>query len=375
MVFTMPDEYTKKQAASSSTVSSAIPADHPALDLAAALLRAFGRHAIATEKMTAGDLDELCEQWARHILIGAPSPDAEAKAVALTIEKRDWEGVRRFFMDVRRGEQEFVNTRIGDFRDMLWVFIHGLRATFVDDQAADKAVNSQLDHLKQALETNSIDALRREVVGSLVLIGRTLDERRKRQAAQMEQLGEQLKSLRGELVSAQQAMALDPMTRLYNRSSFDEMLSKTVEISLLSGQAAVLIMVDVDDFKGINDSHGHQAGDAVIGEMARVLLRTFPRKTDFVARYAGDEFIVILQDTSAAEGKMLADRLLKTVRAVRIPLPDANELYFTISVGVAAIKRDDAPEDWLRGVDEALYTAKQAGRNRAHLRDEGGLNP
>ncbi len=376
MVLTMPDDHTKKQPASSSTVSSAKPADHPALDLAAALLRAFGRHAIATENMTAGQLDELCEQWARHILIGAPSPGGNGtKAAALTIDQRDWEGARRFFTDVRRGEQGFVNTRIGDFRDMLWVFIHGLRATFVDDQAADKAVNSQLDHLKQALETNSIDALRREVVGSLVLIGRTLEERRKRQSAQMEQLGEQLKSLRGELVSAQQAMALDPMTRLYNRSSFDEMLSKTVEISLLSGQAAVLLMADVDDFKGINDSHGHQAGDAVIGEMARVLLRTFPRKTDFVARYAGDEFIVILQDTSAAEGKMLADRLLKTVRAVRITLPSAEELTFTISAGVAAIKRDDAPEDWLRRVDEALYTAKQAGRNRAHLRDEADVIP
>ncbi len=372
MVFTMPDEHTKKPAVSSSTASTAIPADHPALDLAATLLRTFGRYAIATEKMTAGELNELCEQWARHILIGSAAPGTDAKAVAMSIEKRDWEGVRRFFSDVRRGEQEFVNTRIGDFRDMLWVFIHGLRATFVDDQTADKAVNAQLDHLKQALETNSIDALRREVVGSLVLIGRTLEERRKRQTAQMELLGEQLKSLRGELVSAQQAMALDPMTRLYNRSSFDEMLSKTVEISLLSGQAAVLIMVDVDDFKGINDNHGHQAGDAVIGEMARVLLRTFPRKTDFVARYAGDEFIVILQDTSAAEGKMLADRLLKAVRAARIPMPDANELHFTISVGVAAIKQDDAPEDWLRGVDEALYIAKQAGRNRAHLRDETG---
>ncbi len=362
----MSDKSSKKQPASS--VSSANgQADHPAVDLAAALLRAFGRYAVPTERMPAAELDELCEAWARHVLIGAPAPGTDGQKAAPEMARRDWDGARRFFTDARRSEQEFVNTRIGDFRDMLWVFIHGLRATFVDEQAADKEVAAHLDHLKLALETNSIDVLRREVVGSLVMIGRTLETRRKRQAAQMEQLGEQLQSLRNELVSAQEAMALDPMTRLYNRASFDEMLAKTVEINLLSGQSAVLIMVDVDEFKVINDSRGHQAGDAVISEIAKLLLRTFPRKTDFVARYAGDEFIIILQDTSAKEGKMLADRLLQTVRAARIALPGGDDFGFTISVGVAASRREDNPEDWLKRVDEALYAAKQAGRDRAQL--------
>ena len=367
----MPDKRSKIKPVSSSPVSNEVQADHPAVDLAAALLRAFGRYGVTTERMPAEELDELCEAWARHVLIGAPPPDADGQAVAADVTRRDWEGARRFFTDARRAEQEFVSTRIGDFRDMLWVIIHGLRATFMDEQAADKEVTAQLDHLKQALETDSIDVLRREVVGSLVMIGRTLETRRKRQAAQMEQLGEQLQSLRGELVSAQQAMALDPMTRLYNRASFDEMLAKTVEINMLSGQAAALIMVDVDDFKTINDSRGHQAGDAVIGEMARVLLRTFPRKTDFVARYAGDEFIIILQDTTAKEGQMLAERLLQTVRAARIaPLGAEEQFGFTLSVGVAAIRREDSAEAWLRRVDEALYAAKQAGRDCVRLAAE-----
>src|SRR3569833_2756168 len=86
----------------------------------------------------------------------------------------------------------------------------------------------------------------------------------------MQQLGDQLKTLRNELVSAQQAMARDPMTRLYNRASFDEMLAKAVELSVLSGQSTCLLMVDVDGFKAINEQHGHQAGDAVIGAMARL---------------------------------------------------------------------------------------------------------
>lgn len=350
----------------SSKYHPAAVAGHPAVDLAAALLRAFGHHGLSTDKMSAQELEALCEQWARHLLIGSPPPGDVNASASVPIERREWGQARRFFVDARRSEQTFINSRHNGFRDMLWEFIHGLRATFVDEQAAGQAVTSQLDHLKHALDTDSIDTLRREVGDSLTLISTTLEERRKRQDAQMQQLGEQLKTLRTELVSAQQAMALDPMTRLYNRASFDEMLGKTVELSLLSGQAACLLMVDVDGFKSINDSHGHQVGDAVISEMARLLVRTFPRKTDFVARYAGDEFVVILQDATAKEGKLLADRLIKSVRAHRILAADG-EVSFTVSVGVSGAERNDTPESWLRRADEALYAAKHGGRDRTHL--------
>ena len=140
---------------------------------------------------------------------------------------------------------------------------------------------------------------------------------------------------------------------------------KTVELSLLSGQAACLLMVDVDDFKGINDSHGHQPGDAVIAEMAQLLLRNFPRKTDFVAGYASDEFVVILQDTTAKEGRLLGERLLKGVRGTRIGAGDG-ELRFSVSMGVGASMLMTR-RDLLRRADEALYAAKQTGRDRVHM--------
>src|SRR3569623_1955002 len=194
-----------------------IKADHPAVDLAAALLRAFGQYGIATEKLPAEQLQQRCDQWARHLLVGSPPPGAAG--VGTAISKREWDGARRFIVDASRSEQEIVNARIGDFRDMLWVFFLGLRSAFADDQSADKAVSAQLDHLKQVLAGNSLDTLRREVVDSLALLSRTLEERRSRQEAQMQQLDEQLKPLRNELISAQPALALDPMTRLYNRAS------------------------------------------------------------------------------------------------------------------------------------------------------------
>src|SRR3569623_916267 len=118
----MADEPSKR----SPLPNAEIKADHPAVDLAAALLRAFGQYGIATEKLPAEQLQQRCDQWARHLLVGSPPPGAAG--VGTAISKREWDGARRFFVDARRSEQEFVNARIGDFRDMLWVFIHGLRA-------------------------------------------------------------------------------------------------------------------------------------------------------------------------------------------------------------------------------------------------------
>jgi len=99
--------------------------------------------------------------------------------------------------------------------------------------------------------------------------------------------------------------------------------------------------------------------------MAQLLLRNFPRKTDFVAGYAGDEFVVILQDTTAKEGRLLGERLLKGVRGTRIGAGDG-ELRFSVSMGVGASMLMTR-RDLLRRADEALYAAKQTGRDRVHM--------
>ncbi|HHM05913.1 MAG TPA: GGDEF domain-containing protein [Gammaproteobacteria bacterium] len=337
-------------------------ATHPAMDLAADMLRVFGRYAIASDLSDPEDIAGRCEEWARHILVGTPAP-GRGEGVGSHVDEREWDAVKRYFTRVRRAEKEHVGGRLNDFRDMLWVFIHGLRATVVEDQAADREVAAQLDQLKQALDTESVDELRREVVASLALIGRTLATRRSRQQAQMQQLGEQLKAMRQELVSARKEMSLDPMTRLFNRASFDEMVEKSVEISFLSGQPAALVMVDIDNFKAVNDTHGHPAGDKVIMALAERLLRAFPRKGDFVARYAGDEFAVVLQDTSREQAAAVAERLLKGARDEVVVL-DGGGLRYSISVGVADLEGVSSAGDWVRRADQALYQAKRTGRDR-----------
>jgi diguanylate cyclase (GGDEF)-like protein len=154
------------------------------------------------------------------------------------------------------------------------------------------------------------------------------------------------------------------MTRLYNRASFDQHLSKTAELCQNSGQSACLLIADIDRFKVINDTYGHPTGDAVIRLVSEVLTRAFPRKNDFVARYAGDEFAVILAETSMDDAQVLTKRLMESIRSQTIVTETGTKGHVTLSVGLAGLRRNDSSAGWLSRADAALYRSKKAGRDR-----------
>ncbi len=274
----------------------------------------------------------------------------------------DWEEARQLAVSLVRRERDFAVTRFDDFRQMIWVVIQGLREAFRDEQNAEDEVVAHLTRLNQVASSDSIDEMRTEVVAAVVLINRAIEGRKNRQRAQLEELGSQLNRMRHELLQAQKELALDPMTRLYNRSSFDELLVKTIELSVFSGQSSCLLMADIDFFKKTNDVYGHVTGDEVVLHVAGQLQKTFPRKTDFVARYGGDEFAVILQDTEARDGEMLGKRLLADLKASVLRAENGDELELSLSVGVSPLSNRDDARNWVSRSDQALYQAKRAGR-------------
>jgi diguanylate cyclase (GGDEF)-like protein len=179
----------------------------------------------------------------------------------------------------------------------------------------------------------------------------------------LEELGNRLRSLRQELEEARREMSLDPLTQLYNRKAFDQQVARTIDLGLLSGEPACLFMVDIDHFKSINDTFGHPAGDAVIKEIADCCTRTFPRKMDFVARYGGEEFAIIVQDTAAGTARLLGQRLLDAISALAIS-HNGREIRVTASIGISESNAVDSVATLLKRADDALYQAKQTGRNR-----------
>jgi diguanylate cyclase (GGDEF)-like protein len=160
----------------------------------------------------------------------------------------------------------------------------------------------------------------------------------------------------------------DALTGLANRRSFEMALLREVDRVARSGEPALLLILDIDRFKNVNDSHGHQAGDVVIQAVAEALNHVV-RPMDTVARLGGEEFGVILPNCAAAFGAGVAERVLERVSALRVEIPAGPSLTVTVSVGGAFAPQWVRSSSllWMERADRQLYRAKAEGRNRACL--------
>lgn len=159
---------------------------------------------------------------------------------------------------------------------------------------------------------------------------------------------------------AQYDAATDPLTGLSNRGVFDDALPREISRALRYGTALTLLMLDLDNLKLINDRAGHSAGDRSLQQVAQVL-RAGVRDSDHVFRYGGDEFAVLLVGSEGAAAREVAERLRSQVEA--LPVQSA-AVQPTLSIGVAPLLTTDTRQALFERADKALYSAKQAGRNR-----------
>ena len=332
-----------------------------ALDTLGAMLRILGEYALDQEEVEAAAFTQVSEQWAQHVLMATPPPGGETSPVADA--RRDWAGIREFMRDYCRNSFQHTRTVITDLRQVVWVFIQNLNQTLAQSSETDGRIRDQMGRLEALAQGSSTSDLKREVLATVVTVAQVIEERKRNDHARVEDLGARVRLLGEELESARKESEVDPLTRLFNRKAFDAFLARTVELSHAFEQPACLLLVDLDRFKPINDTFGHQTGDSVLSKLADVLSRIFLRKNDLVARYGGDELAVVLRETSVRDGQMLADRLLRAVRAVRLEC-EGTSFGLTVSIGIAALTPKDDGATWLARSDRALYQAKNAGRDR-----------
>ncbi len=165
--------------------------------------------------------------------------------------------------------------------------------------------------------------------------------------------------------TAQRLAVTDPLTGAFNRRTFLELASKEIARSQRMQTAMSLLMLDLDHFKAINDKHGHPAGDEVLKCVVDAL-QTCLRREDLLVRYGGEEFSILLPNVSLDQAMLLAERARQTVEKLVINI-NGKSIPVSISLGAAALRR--GPEDNIKALvsraDEALYSAKKAGRNRS----------
>jgi diguanylate cyclase len=192
-----------------------------------------------------------------------------------------------------------------------------------------------------------------------------VDEQHVVLAKQLEELGRETDKLRKQLVEAQDQALRDTLTGLPNRLAYNERMSMEHARWMRSGQHLSLVVLDIDRFKSINDTWGHQAGDRVLKYLSRELSSQI-RAQDFFGRFGGEEFVLILPDTNRAGALKLADNLRRHIEGCRFKYKD-QPVAVTISCGIAEFNPKETSVHAFERADTCLYAAKNNGRNRCEV--------
>lgn len=198
----------------------------------------------------------------------------------------------------------------------------------------------------------------------------------KKVQSQIKSLSDDLKSaqelcssLQKQLEKSEATSILDSLTRVLNRSAYDMRVEQAVNEFKRFEEPYVILIVDIDHFKQINDEHGHLSGDKALASIAHTIKQNI-RESDMVFRYGGEEFVVLLPKTGVKGAKTIAEKIRSRVASIRTHL--VNDIYadkeqrieITVSLGLAELQKGDTAETWFNRADKALYQAKDEGRNK-----------
>ncbi len=334
-----------------------------ALDTLGSVIRVMGDESFPLES----DLDPavfpaMCDEFARHVENGAAVPSFDIPQSRNGA--RRWDRVRRFFADRRHAEKSFVTERLQDYRGVVDDLFSGLRDIGERDQLTETNIRESLHSIEEAVATGALPKIKAAFTETVSRVNDTFTRQKEQYELQLQELNERMSGLRQDLVAAREEMKRDSLTDAFNRGAFDAAIAQSVNMHFIMQQPVTLIMVDLDDFKHINDSYGHSAGDEVLRAVGDCLARSFIRKSDFVARYGGDEFAVILTDTPARHCDSLIQRFLEYARKIEVSSAPGETLV-ACSAGYTEIADGDTVSELVKRADEALYKAKHLGRDRA----------
>lgn len=315
----------------------------------------FSKHLIEIDSQPVRKTREVLDGFSKELLA---AEGAELEKVLFRI--------RQFFASYRIEESAYVHKTFEDFRGIIWAFVDQLAEDFGDEKKEDRELRSGLENLKEAVEANSIDMLKsqaRQFINNYVEYQSRKDSRR---AKRMESIKKNLDTVKKQLTDVSATVNVDHLTKAMNRKAFDEHVKKLLTMTAISKKPVTLIAVDIDHFKKVNDTYGHDVGDLVLIECVKMLQSQFGRDTDFVARLGGEEFVVVLNETSVHDAVRRAEQCLAQIRKEALVINE-NTLRFTVSMGVAQWNADEPPADWLKRADQALYASKTGGRDRVTI--------
>jgi diguanylate cyclase (GGDEF)-like protein len=232
----------------------------------------------------------------------------------------------------------------------------------------DVITNGQVVKLDEELNGRHYTSIKFPIVqgDKTLLAGYTIDiTEQVRTEKALETMNRELQTA---LIREQELADTDMLTGINNRRRLYELAEHEFEIAVRYQHPLSILMFDIDHFKRVNDTFGHTIGDRILQQVTQIA-NTQLRAADIIGRYGGEEFVIVLPMTSAAHAYPLAERLRQEVEALRVPT-EKGDAVVTISIGIVEMSQNQptlSVENLIRRADEAMYTAKQAGRNQTKI--------
>lgn len=269
-------------------------------------------------------------------------------------------------------KQQFLNESDGAianelFSESLSVQIEGLQALLSSQQGANDEFGESIAKASSTLGETVVPDQIQSCLRTVLEKNESMQQRLASMDAKLVESRSQIEVLREGLTESQKAMLIDPLTGIGNRRFFDTMMGKAFAGSRERESIQFLMLVDLDNFKDVNDTYGHAVGDAVLRFVAKKMQRLAADAS--IARYGGDEFAVFVDAEEADSAQTLANCFCECFSSNTIVLERTGERVsgLSVSIGAALLRADDTCESWFERADKLLYSAKDGGRNRASI--------
>jgi diguanylate cyclase len=270
---------------------------------------------------------------------------------------------KKYIPDYINRQEKYLKEREQEFRDIIDLMTRAMVTLDSDNQEFNEKIYAQSEKIEAITLLDDIRKIKVALAHEVEHTRRTIREKQDKENRQMEVLAQKVETLNRELKKTKEESQKDGLTGINNRKALDAYLRNLVERNNITRLTFSLLLIDIDDFKAINDTYGHQAGDGVLVSLTSKI-SGFIRSDDFIGRYGGEEFVLILPGASLRNANKKAKQICKTISSTRFIFNDI-QLKLTISIGVSSFKKGDTAFTVVERADHALYAAKKMGKNRS----------
>lgn len=331
------------------------PAGAPLAHLADQLLELIAAQAADGQSLNTAAFRQRIASFREGIDVERPARDLDRLSADCAATCRE------FF----RRAAAFTAERDAEIKDLIDTLTGAIDRLAGDAVSVNRQLTGHSSRFHMLDELKDIRDLKRRIAQEVTALDRFVSEKQQRDEAYYSKLTRRIDVLQARLVETEEAASLDPLTQIANRGTFDRTLARGLSRGRDSGKPFVLALLDIDDFKRVNDRFGHLVGDRVLLSAARAL-SSQTRPEDLVARYGGEEFAVLMAGASLKQAEPRLKDILRSIAAGVYEFDHdgrTERLTYTFSAGVTESSASDSADTIIKRADEALYDAKHRGKN------------